>query len=114
MYVAEKLRAKTTRNNGRSKEPWLRRRIERDIKKLRRNIGVLEGKRKDELRPRERYSVLERKYRIKTKGFGIVIEVLKQRVLAKKHERFDDTKKELSSAAIINCSPWIRTRFIER
>ena len=113
-YVAEKLGVKTTRSDGRSKEPWWKRRIERDIKKLRRNIGVLEGKRKDELRPRERYSVLERKYRIKTKGFGIVIEVLKQRVLAKKHERFDDTKKELSSAAIINCSPWIRTRFIER
>ena len=41
MYVAEKLGVKTTRNDGRSKEPrW--RRIERDIKKLRRDPGVLD------------------------------------------------------------------------
>ena len=105
MYVAEKLGVKTTRNDGRSKEPWWRRRIERDIKKLRRDIGVLERKRKGELRSRKRYSVLEKKYRIKTKGIGTVIEELKQRVLAKKHQRFDDTKKELSSTAKINCSP---------
>ena len=46
MYVAQKLGVKTIRNDGRSKEPWRRRRIERDI-------GVLERERKDELRSRE-------------------------------------------------------------
>ena len=96
MYVAEKLRAKTTRNNGRSKEPWLRRRIERDIKKLRRNIGVLERKRKCELRSRERYSILERKYRVNIKGIGMVIEELKQRILAKasKIRRYEERIKQ--------------------
>ena len=105
MYVAEKLGVKTTRSDGRSKEPWWKRRIERDIKKLRRDIGVLECKRIGELRSRKRYSVLGRKYRIKTKGIETVIEELKQRVLAKKHHRFDDTKKELSSTTKINCLP---------
>ena len=60
MYVAEKLGAKTTRSDGRSKEPWWKR-IERDINKLRRDIGVLERKRKSELRSRKRHSVLKKK-----------------------------------------------------
>ena len=41
---------KTTRSDGQSKEPWWKRMIEKDIKKLRKDVGVLERKRNGKLR----------------------------------------------------------------
>ena len=62
---------------------WWKGRIERDIKTLRRDINILERKRKDQLKAMGKYVELDRKYNIKKKGLTTVIEELKQRMMAK-------------------------------
>ena len=77
-------------------ELWTKQRTMVEEKELRRDIGVLVRKRKDELPSRECYSILERKYRINSKGIGAVTEELKQRVLAKatKIRRYEKSIKQ--------------------
>ena len=84
LYVAERLGIGNEKRGKRNGEPWWKRRIERVIKRLRKDIGVLERKKRGELRREEKYQMLERRYKIKSKGATIVLEELKQRVIAKK------------------------------
>ena len=78
--VGHKKQKRETRNA----EPWWKRRIQRDIKRLQKYIGVLERKKRGELRKRGKYKMLERRYKIKGKGLNVVLEELKQRTAAKK------------------------------
>ena len=55
----------------------VKRRINRDIERLRKEINVLERKKRGELRKENKYRKLEEKYKIKAKGLTIVIEELK-------------------------------------
>ena len=66
-----------------SKEPWWKRRIKDSIAELRRLVNILERSKQGKLKRKEKYTKLERKYNIKQKGEKVVIEELKQRLLAK-------------------------------
>ena len=56
---------------------WWQGRIERDIKRIRKDINKLEREKRGELRKSRK------KYNIKGKGIITVLEELKQRILAK-------------------------------
>ena len=60
-----------------------KRRIEGDIKVLSNDINIMEKKKKGELRNRDKFELLNKKYNVMRKGITKVIEELKQRVLAK-------------------------------
>ena len=66
------------------REPWWKRRIENDIKLLRRSISILDQKMRGKLRRIWKFKELEKKYRIRKKGVRVVFEELKQRLVAKK------------------------------
>ena len=66
-----------------SKEPRWKRRIKDSIAELRRHVNILERSKQGKLKRKEKYTKLERKYNIKQKGEKVVIEELKQRLLAK-------------------------------
>ena len=55
------------------------------------HIIILEQKKRGEIKKKERYKVIERKYRVKKKGLNVVLEELKQRMQAKatKIKRYD-------------------------
>lgn len=76
IYVAEKLGLRKTQNEGQKTDPWWKRRIEKDINTLRKDIGPLERKKRGELRSKGKCIILERKYKIKVKGNVTVIEEL--------------------------------------
>ena len=76
IYVAKELGLKQT-TQKQSKMPWWQRRIEGDIKRIRKDINRLERVKRGELRKRGKMEQLEKKYYIKRK------EELKQRILAK-------------------------------
>ena len=63
--------------------PWWQRRIEGDIRRIRKDINVLERGKRGELRKSGKMERLEKKYNIKGKGITTVLEELKQRILAK-------------------------------
>ena len=72
-------------NSKKSKntEPWWKkRRIETDVIQLPRDVRVLE--KKGEPRKREKYKIMERKYKIREKGLTVILEELKQGIVAKK------------------------------
>ena len=71
---------------GEKKEPWWKKRIESDITNLRRDINRLERERRGEARGKRKRKIkeLNTKYRVKKKGINLVIEELKQRLIAKK------------------------------
>ena len=71
---------------GEKKEPWWKRRIESDITNLRRDINRLERERRGETgqKGKRKIKELNAKYRVKKKGINLVIEELKQRLIAKK------------------------------
>ena len=68
------------------KEPWQKRRIESDIANLRSDINRLERERRKETggKGKKKIEELNTKYRVKKKGINLVIEELKQRLIAKK------------------------------
>ena len=55
----------------------------RDIKRIRREVNILEGEKRGEIKSKRKVKELENKYNIKIKGLTLVIEELKQRMLAK-------------------------------
>ena len=71
---------------GEKKEPWWKRRIESDITNLRRDINRLERERQEEIgqKGKRKINELNAKYRVWKKGINLVIEELKQRLIAKK------------------------------
>ena len=73
---------------GKKKDLWWKRRIEEDIKQLRKDINILERVKKGQIGVRKegKVELVEEKYRVKRKGLTTVIEELKQRILAKAAE----------------------------
>ena len=76
---------------GEKKELWWKRRIESDITNLGRDINRLQkerqetgGKEKRKIKEFNEIKEFNAKYRVKKKGINLVIEKLKQRLIAKK------------------------------
>ena len=95
MYVAKELGLKQT-TQKQSKIPWWQRRIEGDIKRIRKDINLLEREKWGELRKSGKMEQLEKKYSIKGKGITTELEELKQRILAKaaKIKRYDQRRTQ--------------------
>ena len=62
---------------------WWKRKIKGSIEELRRHLNILERNRRGELRKKEKYNELTRKYKIREKGEAVILEELKQRLQAK-------------------------------
>ena len=56
--------------------PWWQRRIEGDIKRIRKDINMLERGKRGELRKSGKMDQLEKKYNTKGKGITTVLEEL--------------------------------------
>ena len=71
---------------GEKKEPWWKRRIESDITNLRRHVNRLEREIRGETggKGKRKIKELNTKYRVEKNGINLVIEELKQRLIAKK------------------------------
>ena len=67
------------------KNPWWKRRIEEDIKQLKKDINILERVKIGQIGARKegKDKLVEEKDRVKRKALRTVIEELKQRILAK-------------------------------
>ena len=85
MLVAENLGLRENIGGRRKEvEPWWKRRIKGDIKKISGHVSILDRKRRGELRKNQVYRLLVRKYKIDRKGLDVVLEELKQKVGAKR------------------------------
>ena len=84
VWVADQLGLKKY-EGGQKKEPWWKRRIEEDIKQLKKDTNILERVKKGQIgaHKRGKAKLVEEKYGVKRKGLTIAIEELKQRVLIK-------------------------------
>ena len=69
--------------NKKESEPWWKRRIKKSINKVRKHINISERHQRGEIRRKENYEGLERRYNIKEKRIRTVIEELKQRLHTK-------------------------------
>ena len=85
LWVSKEFGEKKDKIGGK-KEPWLKRRIESDITNLRRDINRLVRERQGETggKGKRKIKELDAKYRVKKKGINLVVEELKQRLIAKK------------------------------
>ena len=93
VYVGKKIGLKACGSkNKKESEPWWKRRIKKSINKVRKHINILERHQRGEIRRKEKYEELERKYNIKKKGIRTVIEELKQQLHAKtaKLKRYEE------------------------
>ena len=92
VWVAEQLGLKKTEFRAK-KDPWWKRRIEDDIKRIRDDVNIIERDLKGELghKKSEKLQRLKEKYRVNKKGIKTVVEELKQRMIAKsaKIKRYD-------------------------
>ena len=84
VWVADQLGLKKS-EGGKKKDPWWKRRIEEDIKQLKKNINILKRVKKGQIGEYKegKGKLVEEKYGVKRKGLTTVIEELKQRILAK-------------------------------
>ena len=73
IYVAERLGIKNKRGSKRNNEPWWKRRTENDIDILRKDIAILERKKRGELRREGKFSSLQKKYNVNRKGLAVAI-----------------------------------------
>ena len=64
-------------------EPWWKRRLNGQIAKLRKDLSRLDKLKSNQLKSMAATKQLETRYEVKKKGIGVVIEELKQRVVAK-------------------------------
>ena len=84
IFMGRKVGLKPNQRRGNPvKEPWWKRRIPPSIQELRKYINILERKKRGEIKKKEKYKVIEHKYRVKKKGLNVVLEELKQRIQAK-------------------------------
>ena len=92
VWVAEQLGLKKTEFRAK-KDPWWKRRIEDDIKRIRNDANILQRDVRGELshKKSEKLQRLKEKYRVNKKGIKTVVEELKQRMIAKsaKIKRYD-------------------------
>ena len=66
-----------------NKDPWWKRRIESSMIEIRRNINILERKKKGDLKKDVKYRDLDKTYFITNRGVDIVLEELRQCLQAK-------------------------------
>ena len=61
------------------------------MQELRKHISILEWKKLGEIKRKEKYKVIEHKYRVKKEGLNVVLQELKQKIQAKttKLKRYD-------------------------
>ena len=64
------------------KEPLWRRRLQNNIKELRKDVNQLELSKDEEVSNLRHWQTLERKYSIRVKTLGVVIEELRERIVA--------------------------------
>ena len=64
---------------GKKKDPWWKKRIEEDIKQLKKDINILERVKKEQIDARKvgKVQLVEEKYEVKIKRLTTVIEELK-------------------------------------
>ena len=84
VWVADKLGLKKY-EGGKKKDPWRKRRIEEDIKQLKKDMNIFERVMKGQIGARKegKAKLVEEKHSVKRKGLATVTEELKQRILAK-------------------------------
>ena len=83
IYLGRKVGIKPNQRRGNAlKETSWKRRIQQSIQELRKYINILERKKRGELKKKEKYKVIEHKYRFKKKRLNVVLEELKQRIQA--------------------------------
>ena len=83
VYVGKKIGLKAWGSkNKKESEPWWKRKI-KSINKVRKDINILERDQRGEIKRKEKYEELKRKYNTKKKGIRTVIEELKQHLHAK-------------------------------
>ena len=66
-------------------------------------MSILERKKREEIKKKEKYKVTELKYRVKKKGLNVVLEELKQRIQAKA-TKIKSMIKEVNSIELTDCS----------
>ena len=84
VWVADQLGLKKYKGEKKN-DPWRKRRIEGGIKQLKKDINILERVKKDQIGARKegKAKLVKEKYSVKRKGLTLVIEELKQRIIAK-------------------------------
>ena len=78
------------------KELWWKRRIQQSLQELQKHINILGQKKRGEANKKEKYKIIEHKYRVTKKGSNVVLEELKQRIQAKatKIKRYDQRTEQ--------------------
>ena len=66
-------------------------------------MSILERKKREEIKKKEKYKVTELKYRVKKKVLNVVLEELKQRIQAKA-TKIKSMIKEMNSIELTDCS----------
>ena len=89
---------------GPRKDPWWKRRINEDIKRIRRDLNILQRELKGQVRNRAKIEELENKYHFKSKKLNTVIEELKQRLVAKaaKVKRYEQRGEQFKQNQLFN------------
>ena len=84
VWVADQLGLKKY-EGGKKKDPWWKRRVEEDVKQLKKDINILERVKKEQIGARKegKVKLVEEKYGVKIKSLTTVIEELKQGIIAK-------------------------------
>ena len=84
VWVADQLGLKKY-EGGKRKDPWWKRRVEEDVKQLKKDINILERVKKEQIGARKegKVKLVEEMYGVKIKSLTTVIEELKQRIIAK-------------------------------
>ena len=83
--VAKRLGVKP-KQRSRESVPWCKKRFEGQVKQLRKDISRLERMTSGKLNNTAIHEGLEQRYSLNKKGLPVVLEELKQRVLAKSQE----------------------------
>ena len=84
IFVGKKVGLKPNQRRGNAvKEPWWKRRIKQSVQELQKHINILERKKREEIKKKQKYRVIEHKYVVQKKVLDVVLEELKQRIQAK-------------------------------
>ncbi|XP_063586870.1 uncharacterized protein LOC134764222 [Penaeus indicus] len=82
VYVSQRLGLKQRKDKV-SQEPFWKRRIQRDINKLRKTVGKLSRYATGQIKDEKKLEQIFKKHHVKKKGIKVVMEELKQRITAK-------------------------------
>ena len=108
IFVGKKVDIKPNQRRGNAmKVPWWKRRIKQSVQELQKHINILERKKREEIKKKLKYRVIEDKYRVKKKVLDVVLEELKQTIQAKvtKIKRYD---QRIDSIELTDCSNKIK------